>query len=458
MWKRDEAVKPTGPGNPAAPAAPAQPAGAGQCAGAAGARRQQSMERDVVNIGKSVVIKGELNGSEDLTDRRARRRQDRASRSRADDRTQRQDQGAGVRQGGHRARRGERQRHGDREGGHPRRRIGRRRHRVAARRHRRGRALPRQRGHAAQGRRSRRRRARAAGSSVHNNSSSSSNRQSSSSRRTLRSRRPRTMRFVVCGSWSADWSLTRNDQSSATNHERRMVYHSVVVLSDLFSRKRKDEPDAAEAGAGCTRSSNQGALEVSLQPERASRSRCCSTSAPSSAPTSRSSARNWAARSWSRTSSKTSTGTLREGKVEELPAFLAKRFPQADDIALTASCAGTSSIISIGRPRRRWRAELVRIAPARRRAAGAVQHDAVERAWRRQRTRSTSSSIGRRCNTGRMPRARGKQRPLVNRDIQRMFEPLRITESFLLKNNLREVLFRKPAADRAPMANRSSRC
>ena len=43
------------------------------------------------------------------------------------------------------------------------------------------------------------------------------------------------------------------------------------------------------------------------------------------------------------------------------------------------------------------------------------------------------------------PAARGKQRPLLNRDIQRLFEPLRITEQFLLKTNLREVLFRKPA-------------
>ena len=41
--------------------------------------------------------------------------------------------------------------------------------------------------------------------------------------------------------------------------------------------------------------------------------------------------------------------------------------------------------------------------------------------------------------------ARGKQRPMPNRDIQRMFEDLRITEQFLLKSNLREVLFRKPA-------------
>lgn len=41
--------------------------------------------------------------------------------------------------------------------------------------------------------------------------------------------------------------------------------------------------------------------------------------------------------------------------------------------------------------------------------------------------------------------ARAKQKPSVNRDIQRLFEPLRIAENVLLKTNLREVLFRKPA-------------
>ena len=62
MWKRDEAVKPAGgqPTAPAAPAAPAQQAAAAQ-------PESRRIERDVVNIGKSVVIKGELNGSEDLT-------------------------------------------------------------------------------------------------------------------------------------------------------------------------------------------------------------------------------------------------------------------------------------------------------------------------------------------------------------------------------------------------------
>src|SRR5262245_8422884 len=61
MWKRDEAPKPASvPATPAVapqsgPAAPPQP------------ETRHQAGRDVVNIGKSVVIKGELNGSEDLT-------------------------------------------------------------------------------------------------------------------------------------------------------------------------------------------------------------------------------------------------------------------------------------------------------------------------------------------------------------------------------------------------------
>ena len=64
MWKRDEAVRPSS-GQPAAPQPPAPAPASGP-----GGLRQDSahhMEKDIVNIGKSVVIKGELNGSEDLT-------------------------------------------------------------------------------------------------------------------------------------------------------------------------------------------------------------------------------------------------------------------------------------------------------------------------------------------------------------------------------------------------------
>jgi hypothetical protein len=40
--------------------------------------------------------------------------------------------------------------------------------------------------------------------------------------------------------------------------------------------------------------------------------------------------------------------------------------------------------------------------------------------------------------------ARGRQSALNNRDIIRLFSTLRVSDSFLLKNNLREILFRKP--------------
>jgi hypothetical protein len=43
------------------------------------------------------------------------------------------------------------------------------------------------------------------------------------------------------------------------------------------------------------------------------------------------------------------------------------------------------------------------------------------------------------------PARRGRQATLLNRDIIRLFSGLRVSDSFLLQNNLREILFRKPA-------------
>ena len=65
MWKRDESVKPTPP--PPAPAAPVQAPPPTASAPKAISDARSQIERDKVNIGKSVVIKGELSGSEDLT-------------------------------------------------------------------------------------------------------------------------------------------------------------------------------------------------------------------------------------------------------------------------------------------------------------------------------------------------------------------------------------------------------
>src|SRR6187401_1673802 len=63
MWKRDEPVRPSQPASP--PPAPAAAAPAPLPIPTPPVENRQ--EKSAVNIGKSVVIKGELSGSEDLT-------------------------------------------------------------------------------------------------------------------------------------------------------------------------------------------------------------------------------------------------------------------------------------------------------------------------------------------------------------------------------------------------------
>ena len=75
MWKRDEAAKPGGPTTqptpaPATPVTPAAPLAAAEAARPqpiTSVDTHRSGLEKTVNIGKSVIIKGELNGSEDLT-------------------------------------------------------------------------------------------------------------------------------------------------------------------------------------------------------------------------------------------------------------------------------------------------------------------------------------------------------------------------------------------------------
>jgi len=69
MWKRDDAAKPAVPAAPGA--APTHTATTSPASDAAATRPTagdaRGLEGNAVNIGKSVVVKGELNGSEDLT-------------------------------------------------------------------------------------------------------------------------------------------------------------------------------------------------------------------------------------------------------------------------------------------------------------------------------------------------------------------------------------------------------
>ena len=135
---------------------------------------------------------------------------------------------------------------------------------------------------------------------------------------------------------------------------------------------------------------------------------------------------------------------VKEGKLEELPSFLEKRFPQEpgsiDGILLwdaldyldrPSGQALARQLVRLLRPEGALLAFFMAGQPPTPPAAEYTRYVVVN-----------ATSLQHRA----YPAARAKQRPLANRDIERMFEPLRVTEQFLLKNNLREVLFRKPAA------------
>jgi hypothetical protein len=134
---------------------------------------------------------------------------------------------------------------------------------------------------------------------------------------------------------------------------------------------------------------------------------------------------------------------VREEKAAELPSFLAKRFTQEsasvdgilcwdlfDHLDKPAAQVLAQQLTRLLRPDGVLLAFFATSEPQPGVAPTHTRHVVVDQQTLQHRT---------------YPAARGRQRPLLNRDIQRMFEPLRITEQFLLKTNTREVLFRKPA-------------
>jgi hypothetical protein len=131
---------------------------------------------------------------------------------------------------------------------------------------------------------------------------------------------------------------------------------------------------------------------------------------------------------------------VREGKLDVFPAFLTKRFPQ-----LAGSVDGIlcwDLIDYLDRPSAQaLAAELMRVL----RPDGALLGffgTAQPRA-----TAYTKFIVADDTNLRHRayPAARGRQAILPNRDIIRLFPELRVSDSFLLQNNLREILFRKTA-------------
>jgi hypothetical protein len=217
-----------------------------------------------------------------------------------------------------------------------------------------------------------------------------------------------------------------------------------LSLSDLFSRKRKDEPDVVEGGADSPAHPTKvlskflSSLNGKSQPLLLDLGPVVGTNVTFFG-------EELGCKILVENVFKDIDQHIAEGKLETLPAFLSKRFGQEEASIDGILCWDIFDYLD-------WKAaqalarELVRIL----RPDGAVlaQFSTTESKTTGPPTYTKYVVVDRQTLQYRpYPAARGKQRPLVNRDIQRMFEPLRITESFLLKNNLREVLFRKaPAA------------
>jgi hypothetical protein len=140
---------------------------------------------------------------------------------------------------------------------------------------------------------------------------------------------------------------------------------------------------------------------------------------------------------------------VREGKLEDLAASLSKRFPQESGTIDGILCWDVFDYLD--KPAAKKLAEqLTRVLRPDGVLLALFSTAAPQPGAKPEYTRHVvvdPTSLQHRPYAA----ARGKQRPLPNRDIQLMFEPLRIAEQFLLKSNLREVLFRK-AAETTPAA------
>jgi len=130
---------------------------------------------------------------------------------------------------------------------------------------------------------------------------------------------------------------------------------------------------------------------------------------------------------------------IRDGKLERLPDFLKARFPQETGSVDGVLCWDLLDYLD--------KASALAVATELTRALrpegallgffGTVQSPEA---------RYTKYIIADEINLKHRPypAARGRQSVLLNRDIIKMFGGLRVSDSFLLKNNIREILFRKP--------------
>jgi SAM-dependent methyltransferase len=129
----------------------------------------------------------------------------------------------------------------------------------------------------------------------------------------------------------------------------------------------------------------------------------------------------------------------KDGKLEALPDFFKKRFPQADASFDGILCWDVMDYLDRASANE-LAAQMTRVL----RPDGALLGFFASGPVRD--VRYTKYIIVDEVNLQHRsyPATRGRGTSLLNRDIIRMFSTLRVSDSFLLQNNLREILFRKP--------------
>jgi len=130
---------------------------------------------------------------------------------------------------------------------------------------------------------------------------------------------------------------------------------------------------------------------------------------------------------------------VRESRVDALPDFLKKRFPQSDGSVDGILCWDLIDYLD-RKSAQALADQLTRVL----RVDGALLGFFASAQTREM--RYTKYIIVDEVNLKHRayPSARPRQAILLNRDIIRLFTGLRVSDSFLLQNNQREILFRKP--------------
>lgn len=213
-----------------------------------------------------------------------------------------------------------------------------------------------------------------------------------------------------------------------------------MALSDLFSRRRKDEPESSDAGGANTPSVHTKALPKFLASLSAREQPQLLDLGPVVGQNVTFFGEQLGCKIFVEDVSADIERHAREGKLPDLAAFFGKRFPQADasfdgilcwDVFDYLDKASAHVLASQAVRMLKPEGVLLAVFNASEPTPGPAtysKHVVVDPNTLKHRP---------------YPGSRGRQRPILNRDITRMFEPLRVTEQFLLKTNIREVLFRK---------------